>query len=295
MGNKISLQQAKQEIVNRGYIPSFEEYFNNSKRLLMKTKEGYKFEMGLNNLKSGKTPSLFSVNNKYSIENIVLWMGENDIALKLLSNKFEGSNKYLIFNNIDNYKGISTWDNLKKNKKVNFFHINNPYTLLNIKTFIKNNNLIYELLSDKYVGSDSKILFNCDKHGEFATSWKHFQCGHYCPSCAIERNSGENHYNYNPSLSEEDRLDRRISDDYFRFVNNVFERDNYTCQCCGDDKGGNLNAHHLDGYNWCEEKRTEVGNGITLCETCHKKFHKEYGYGNNTKEQYLQYINNKTS
>jgi len=60
----------------------------------------------------------------------------------------------------------------------------------------------------------------------------------------------------------------------------VYQRDNYTCQCCGDDSGGNLNAHHLDGYNWCKEKRINVNNGITLCDKCHTKdkdsFHNIY-------------------
>ena len=34
-------------------------------------------------------------------------------------------------------------------------------------------------------------------------------------------------------------------------------------------------------------------NGVTLCEDCHKEFHKIYGYGNNTEKQYEEFINNK--
>lgn len=70
----------------------------------------------------------------------------------------------------------------------------------------------------------------------------------------------------------------------------VYKRDNYTCQCCGDNKGGNLNAHHLDGYNWCNMKRFLIENGVTLCEDCHKNFHITYKYGNNTKEQFQEWI-----
>ena len=65
----------------------------------------------------------------------------------------------------------------------------------------------------------------------------------------------------------------------------VFEKYDYTCKCCGK-RGGNLVAHHLEGYNWCIEKRFDVDNGVVLCDKCHKLFHKEYGYGNNTKEQF---------
>nr|DAW74567.1 MAG TPA: HNH endonuclease bacteriophage, HNH Endonuclease, DNA.52A [Caudoviricetes sp.] len=34
---------------------------------------------------------------------------------------------------------------------------------------------------------------------------------------------------------------------YKEWVRKVFDRDNYTCQCCGK-RGSNLNAHHL--YNF---------------------------------------------
>lgn len=77
--------------------------------------------------------------------------------------------------------------------------------------------------------------------------------------------------------------------EYIEFVRRVVTRDNYTCQCCGK-KNKNLEVHHLDGYNWCVEKRTDETNGITLCESCHGNFHLIYGRGNNTKEQYEEWI-----
>lgn len=50
----------------------------------------------------------------------------------------------------------------------------------------------------------------------------------------------------------------------------VLHRDGYTCQCCGH-KNGKLHVHH-------KESRKVGGNApdnlMTLCEVCHKKFHK---------------------
>ena len=106
---------------------------------------------------------------------------------------------------------------------------------------------------------------------------------------------GENSPNYDSNISQEDREKGRIIDGYNNFIKSVYERDNYTCQCCGDKRGGNLVAHHLNGYNWDKEHRTDVNNGITLCETCHKKFHKQYGYGNNTKGQFEEFMNNRNN
>lgn len=150
----------------------------------------------------------------------------------------------------------------------------------------------------------NSITFKCDWCGcelirpKSAYDYRknHF-CSKECEGKWMIENKpkGENHPSWNFNKTNEEReKDRTLyGEEYKHWRAEVYERDNYTCQCCGDDRGHNLNAHHLDGYNWCKEKRTEVDNGITLCETCHKEFHKLYGQGNNTKEQYEEFIKNK--
>ena len=102
---------------------------------------------------------------------------------------------------------------------------------------------------------------------------------------------GKENPNYNSNKTDEEREKERLVEGYGVWRNAVFTRDKFTCQCCEDNRGGNLIAHHLDSWDWCKEKRLEVNNGITLCKPCHKKFHDKYGYGNNTKLQYITYIN----
>ena len=103
-----------------------------------------------------------------------------------------------------------------------------------------------------------------------------------------ERFSGENSPAYNPNLTDEDRQDRRNLPGYEEWKQRVKEQANYTCDCCGQH-GGKLVSHHKDGYNWCKERRIDITNGVCLCEECHKKFHKQYGKGNNTEIQYIDF------
>ena len=68
----------------------------------------------------------------------------------------------------------------------------------------------------------------------------------------------------------------------------VYKRDNYTCFVCGDNKGGNLNAHHVKNFSEFPELRFDVDNGITLCKKCHTdkdSFHAKYGRKNNNIDQ----------
>ncbi len=57
----------------------------------------------------------------------------------------------------------------------------------------------------------------------------------------------------------------------------VFERDNYICQKCGNKcKKGNpvvIHPHHIKSYTYFPEERYVVDNGITLCISCHHQTH----------------------
>ena len=56
----------------------------------------------------------------------------------------------------------------------------------------------------------------------------------------------------------------------------AFERDGWTCQCCGCKSNGlrtnSLLCHHLD----CDRKNNSPTNLITLCQQCHLSLHRQY-------------------
>ena len=138
-------------------------------------------------------------------------------------------------------------------------------------------------------GSVRKIWWICKNKHEWTASICNRKNGTTCLICSIKNRSGYNHPNYNPNLTDEDRISRRNDKKIPVWRKEVYTRDNYTCQICGDNSGGNLHAHHLMGYNKYPKQRFDKDNGTTLCIICHMDFHNIYGRGNNTLQQFKEY------
>lgn len=114
----------------------------------------------------------------------------------------------------------------------------------------------------------------------------------YCQRCSAKiYNSGENCHLYNHNKTEEERINGRNSREDYEWKLGVLQRDNYICFKCKEKCNSNAVAHHIDGYNWCKDRRYDITNGVCLCDKCHDEFHAIYGYGNNTKEQFEEWIN----
>lgn len=102
----------------------------------------------------------------------------------------------------------------------------------------------------------------------------------FCKECMgifIAKRSGEAKFcsqkcasdnrNYGKTLENEKV---RKSAAYKAWRTLVFERDNYTCVEC-NVRGGMLHADHIKPFALYSELRFIVGNGRTLCVSCHKK------------------------
>lgn len=114
-----------------------------------------------------------------------------------------------------------------------------------------------------------------------------------CRKCCFKY--GDQHHSWNPKVTDYERIERRKNKKYFKFINSIYKRDNYSCKLCNIKRNYKkniiLNAHHLNCWHIYKEQRYDTNNVITLCVSCHKKFHQSYSYKNTTKGQFEQFMN----
>lgn len=125
--------------------------------------------------------------------------------------------------------------------------------------------------------STPRKIKRCDKHKikcptaicptcgkEFASYYRTKHCNRNCYST-----KGINNSNYKDGRTPLNKTIRN-SKEYKDWRNNVFQRDNFSCQEC-HQVGGTLHAHHIKPFSTHPELRLSLKNGQTLCVECHKK------------------------
>jgi 5-methylcytosine-specific restriction endonuclease McrA len=206
----------------------------------------------------------------------------------------------------------TTWNKKTKSHYESFGYI---FTRYGDKLFVKIEHLTR--------GSGVRIRAVCDNCG-LARTLKYLEYADFCNRCATQRThqdpefkkknsesmklvnevykekiravaksrTGELHPNWNPNISQEERELKRSTVENVEWAKNVKKRDNYICQVCFKNSN-NLISHHLMAFAQYPELRLDINNGITLCRKCHNEFHKIYGKGKNTLEQFNEYRSGK--
>jgi len=73
--------------------------------------------------------------------------------------------------------------------------------------------------------------------------------------------------------------------EYKLWRTSVFERDNFKCVICANDKSGNLEADHIKAFSLYPDLRLCINNGRTLCKECHRKTD-TFGFKGNIQNRY---------
>lgn len=150
-----------------------------------------------------------------------------------------------------------------------------------------------ELLSKRYLHGKEKLSYKCNCGREALITFNKFNAGQRCRFCGFEssaeKQSGSNSPNWIDGRSQDQRYKDRSYPEYKKWRRDVFYRDDFTCQYC-DEKGGNIHAHHIESFANNEHLRTEISNGITLCEGCHKEYHTAFGRNNANSNDFNDFI-----
>lgn len=93
--------------------------------------------------------------------------------------------------------------------------------------------------------------------------------GYKWPAKSRASRSGKNSNLWKGGRTETSQL-IRSSFEYKAWRTQVFERDDYTCQLCGE-RAGKLEADHIKPFSVYPSLRLKLTNGRTLCRSCHKK------------------------
>ena len=111
---------------------------------------------------------------------------------------------------------------------------------------------------------------------------------HFCSTDCLNKHRATHHsanWINDRRLIKNVKFEARFNKKMKEWRKKVYERDNYTCQMCGNRSAKNnpvqLNVHHILMFSKYKELRDDVDNGITLCEPCHKSiYRKEEEYEN---------------
>lgn len=292
MPTKLSYEEVKDFIEECGCKLLSKEYENSTTRLKVQCACGEVFDTNFKIFKKGQRQCKQCLNaiTYRKVEKFI-----EECGCKLLSAKYVNARTKLkiqcacgeVFErSFNNFQGKKTYCC----STCGYKKLKNDYE--EVAKFIEDKGC--KLLSEEYINAGTKLKIQCACGEVFEVCFNHFKSDgqQQCPKCGIKKITGENHPKYNPNLTEEEREKLRSYPQYRQFVKQVYENDNYTCRCCGDNKNG-IESHHLNGYKWDKTNKVNPINGITLCEECHKEFHKLYGRRNNTIEQFREFIYDK--
>lgn len=251
---------------------------------------------------------------------------ENKITsmkLKVISDEYLGYDSELIVMDEYGYKYGTTYHNLigmnRRNLGMEIATVNNRFSIENIRRYLELNTDGYELISNEWKGSNSKMEFRCDKGHNYFATWNALKNSNQrCPHCYNEnRPKGELHARWKGGVT---KLTTALRSNIYDWKKKSMELCEYKCVFTGERFD---NIHHLISFNsivkecldelkmplkdnlgeyseeyrntlveLVKEKHNKYGLGLCMCKELHKKFHDEYSYEYFTVDDFKEFIEN---
>ena len=132
-----------------------------------------------------------------------------------------------------------------------------------------------QINNNNFCSIDCRTSFYSGKQHGMSNS-RYIQCYH----CKDDFKRPESHINKDKNFCSKECYheyiktnDNRNSNKAKKWRNDIRNRDNWTCQDCGEKKE-NIEAHHIKKWKDNPDKRFEMDNGVSLCLECHYLRHK---------------------
>lgn len=174
----------------------------------------------------------------------------------------------------------------------------------------------YKLLSKEYARNNENLSIQCNKGHIYSGDFTHFKYSNCrCPVCFEERKHGVTHWNWNGGITPLHNYLRQCINEWKK---QCLKQNNYTC-CLSNEVGHNLVVHHLEPFSIILKRTLKeldipvykeismyskeqldlitqriienhpLTNGVPLKKEIHSLFHKLYGKGKTTPEQFEEF------
>lgn len=295
MGEKLTLEKIKTKLktINDTVIVIDDVYKNNKTplRCVCRKCEHIWYATWANLQKGKACPKckVKIISEKLQLDKAKVKLNLERIGFVLLDSYYHNNMLRVIVEDSDGYHHDYYYRNLVSGKKPSAFGNNSHFKKYNLKILCEKNNSKY--IKHRDLKAHTEVFVQCKSNHKYWVNVYSLKKGIGCWMCWVENHKGINSVFYNPNLTDEERIKTRYQlngNNHINWSKEVYKRDWYKCKICGSRKS--INAHHLNSYHAFPDERFDIGNGITLCVEHHKDFHKQYGYRNNTKEQFEEYM-----
>jgi len=285
MNKKWTIDSVKELFSSRGCELLETEYYNTKTKMRYIASCGHEHEITLDNFRANKGDlckacKYIDIAKKESVSRDTILQYFESEGAKIISISGEGSSSRVKYIAKCGHENIIDYDHFKSQKSgriCNKCSKSIRYEYDFVKESFENKDC--ELLETEYINSKTPMRYIAQCGHESTITFDVFinakNASLRCRKC--------HKHTYHEIPIDRNKTASKV------WRKKVYERDGYNCVVCGKH-GGDLNAHHLEAYDSNAELRFSVDNGVTLCPDCHILFHKAYGFGGNTKEQFDEWV-----
>lgn len=184
---KFTIEYIKNEFLKKGYILLENEYINNRIKMKYKCPNGHVNSISWDSFRRGHGCPDCSGKKKLTIEFVRKEFSKR--GWKLLSTEYVNSKQKLQYKCSNSHINEITWNSFQQGISCPDCSGKKKLTIEEIEIAFSKRN--FKLLSNVYINSMQKLLYECPNKHINEIAWHDFKKGHGCPDCAKEERANK--------------------------------------------------------------------------------------------------------